>query len=179
MPSFRSMRCRVTKPSPARRRLPRLGKSCPQRVRHVLFFRRPPRTGAYMKSRYVQLSCILLFITGVLAASALARSLVLAAYFNTPSKTVLAEYAWSSSRNLFAVNQSSKNRGSISVYDIDAGRESRSSSRACNIPTLSRIMSPVASSGLMDCHRSSYYLKHIQFHLDSNSSRYLCAFSSN
>jgi hypothetical protein len=76
-----------------------------------------------MKSQYVQLSC-LLFATAVLAASALAIGDVplLAAYFSTPSKTVpVAEYAGSLSRNLFAINQSSKNRGSISVYDIDAG----------------------------------------------------------
>ena len=69
-------------------------------------------------------NCIFLFATAVLAASALAIGDVplLAAYFSTPRKTVpVAEYAGSLSRNLFAVNRSSKNRGSISVYDIDAG----------------------------------------------------------
>jgi WD40 repeat protein len=61
-----------------------------------------------------QLSCMLV----VLAASALA----IAAYFGTPGQNVpIAMYASSSSRNLYAVNQSSTNRGSISVYDIDAG----------------------------------------------------------
>ncbi len=67
-----------------------------------------------MKSQYLQLSCMLV----VLAASARA----IAAYFGTPGQNVpIAMYASSSSRNLYAVNQSSTNRGSISVYDIDAG----------------------------------------------------------
>jgi hypothetical protein len=77
-----------------------------------------------MKPHYVQPSRIFLFVTAVLAASALAiRSVpLLAAYFSASSKTVpVAGNAWSSSHNLFAVNQSSKNRGSISVYDLDAG----------------------------------------------------------
>ena len=65
-----------------------------------------------MKSRYVHLSCILV----VLAASALETS------FSTPGQNVPTPgYASSSSRNIYAVNQSSKNRGSISVYDIGAG----------------------------------------------------------
>ncbi len=72
-----------------------------------------------MKSQYV-----LLFVTAVLAAGALAIRGVplLAAYFSTPGKNLpVAGYASSSSRNLYAVNQSPKNRGSISVYDIDLG----------------------------------------------------------
>jgi hypothetical protein len=69
---------------------------------------------AHMKSQYVQLSCILI----VLAASVP----LITAYFRTPGQDVpVAVYASSSSRTLYAVNQSSKNRGSISVYDIDAG----------------------------------------------------------
>lgn len=63
----------------------------------------------HMKSKYVQLACML-----VLAASALAIRSV-------PLLATSAEYASLSARNLYAVNQSSKNRGSISIYDIDAG----------------------------------------------------------
>ena len=62
-----------------------------------------------MKSKYVQLACML-----VLAAGALAIRSV-------PLLATSAEYASLSARNLYAVNQSSKNRGSISIYDIDAG----------------------------------------------------------
>ena len=62
-----------------------------------------------MKSKYVQLACML-----VLAAGALAIRSV-------PLLATSSEYASLSSRNLYAVNQSSKNRGSISIYDIDAG----------------------------------------------------------
>jgi hypothetical protein len=51
------------------------------------------------------------------------KSVLLAsAYINTQSYAVpIAGYARSSLRALYAVNQSPKNRGSISVYDIDAG----------------------------------------------------------
>ena len=62
-----------------------------------------------MKSKYVQLACML-----VLTASALTIRSV-------PLLATSAEYASLSARNLYAVNQSSKNRGSISIYDIDAG----------------------------------------------------------
>jgi hypothetical protein len=67
-----------------------------------------------MKSQYVQLACVML------AAGALAIGCIplLVGYFTTPTS---AEYASLPSRNLYAVNQSSKNRGSISIYDIDAG----------------------------------------------------------
>jgi DNA-binding beta-propeller fold protein YncE len=60
---------------------------------------------------------LLLFVTTVLAFGALAISnvLLLADYLSTPG------YAASSSHKLYAVNQSSKYRGSISVYDIDLG----------------------------------------------------------
>ena len=40
---------------------------------------------------------------------------------SVPLLATSAEYASLSARNLYAVNQSSKNRGSISIYDIDAG----------------------------------------------------------
>src|SRR5262249_39307512 len=74
-------------------------------------FRREQLQGAstHMKSKYVQLACML-----VLAAGALAIRSV-------PLLATSAEYASLSARNLYAVNQSSKNRGSISIYDIDAG----------------------------------------------------------
>src|SRR6266496_3023097 len=73
------------------------------------------RASTHMKSQYVQLAGML-----VLAAGALAIRCVplLAGYFTTPTS---AEYASLSSRNLYAVNQSAKNRGSISIYDIDRG----------------------------------------------------------
>src|SRR5262249_12291523 len=63
----------------------------------------------HMKSKYVQLACMLVLAAGALAI----RSVPLPATFS--------ENASLSSRNLYAVNQSSKNRGSISIYDIDAG----------------------------------------------------------
>jgi hypothetical protein len=68
----------------------------------------------------VRARACLLFVT-VLVASALAIRTVplLAAYVSTSDKLVLvAGYASTSSRNLYAVNQSSKNRGSISVDDV-------------------------------------------------------------
>src|SRR5271166_4462494 len=75
-----------------------------------------------MKSQQIQFSCILLFIIGALAASCVAtgNGISLASYYNAPGKTVPIA-ARSSLRALYAVNQSSRNRGSISVYDIDAG----------------------------------------------------------
>src|SRR5262249_3789354 len=63
----------------------------------------------HVKSKYVQLACMV-----VLAAGALAIR-------GVPLLATSAEYASLSSRNLYAINQSSKNRGSISIYDIDAG----------------------------------------------------------
>jgi hypothetical protein len=52
----------------------------------------------------------------------LAGAPLLAAYFTASDKLVsVAQYISPALRNLYAVNQSSKNRGSISVYDIDAG----------------------------------------------------------
>src|SRR5262249_35362299 len=66
-------------------------------------------TSTHMKSQYVQLACML-----VLAAGALAIRSV-------PLLATSVEHAALSARNLYAVNQSSKNRGSISIYDIDAG----------------------------------------------------------
>jgi hypothetical protein len=77
-----------------------------------------------MKLQYIPVSCIFPFAIAVLAATALPIEHVplLGSYFSTPGNaTPVTGHAWSSSHNLFAVNQSSKNRGSISVYDIDAG----------------------------------------------------------
>ncbi len=77
-----------------------------------------------MKSKYVQLLCTILIVTAVLGASALGiRSVpLLSANFIASDKIVpVAGLVSPPSRNLYAVNQSSKNRGSISVYDIDAG----------------------------------------------------------
>src|SRR6516165_6527920 len=74
-------------------------------------FRREQLQGAsnHMKSKYVRLACMLVLAAGALAI----RSI--------PLLATSAEYASLSARNLYAVNQSSKNRGSISIYDIDAG----------------------------------------------------------
>jgi hypothetical protein len=61
--------------------------------------------------------------------------LLAAPYFNTPSKAIaVAGYESSSWRALYAVNQSSKNRGSISIYDIDAGHR-----LIKTIPTVSNV----------------------------------------
>jgi len=76
-----------------------------------------------MKRHYIQLLCVL-FVTAELAACALTirSGPLLAAYFITSGKHIsVAWHASSTSRNLYAVNQLSKNRGHISVYDIDAG----------------------------------------------------------
>src|SRR6266498_852981 len=68
----------------------------------------------HMASKYAQLLCVVLFVISVMGASAPAiRSVPLRAAHVTAPLSV--------SRNLYAVNQSHKNRGSISVYDIDAG----------------------------------------------------------
>jgi len=61
-----------------------------------------------MKTKYVQLACMLVLAIGALAIR------------SVPLLATSAGYA-SSARNLYAVDQSSKNRGSISIYDIDAG----------------------------------------------------------
>src|SRR5262249_944375 len=70
-------------------------------------FRREQLQGAstHMKSKYVQLACMLVLAAGVLAIR------------SVPLLATSAEYASLSARNLYAVNQSSKNRGSISIYD--------------------------------------------------------------
>jgi hypothetical protein len=72
-----------------------------------------------MKPQYIQLLWIP-FVTAVLVVCALAiRSVPLLA---ASSKDVpVVWYASSTSRNLYAVNQLSKSRGQISVYDIAAG----------------------------------------------------------
>src|SRR6266496_3093528 len=77
-----------------------------------------------MKSKYVQLLYTIPIATAVLGAGALGiRSVpLLAANFIVSDKIVpVAGLVSPASRNLYAVNQSPKNRGSISVYDIDAG----------------------------------------------------------
>jgi len=78
-------------------------------------FRREQLQGAsnHMKSKYVRLACMLVLAAGALAI----RSI--------PLLATSAEYASLSAHNLYAVNQSSKNRGSISIYDIDAGQSCR------------------------------------------------------
>jgi 6-phosphogluconolactonase (cycloisomerase 2 family) len=78
---------------------------------------------AHMKTHYIQLLCVL-FVIAVLAACVLAirSGPLLAAYFIRSGKDAsVAWHASSTSRNLYAVSQFSKNRGHISVYDIDAG----------------------------------------------------------
>jgi dipeptidyl aminopeptidase/acylaminoacyl peptidase len=72
-----------------------------------------------LKRQYIQLLWILA-VTAVLAACVLAiwNGPFLTAYFITSDKI---SYASSTSRNLYAINQITKSRGHISVYDIDAG----------------------------------------------------------
>jgi len=76
----------------------------------TLIFRREQLQGVstHMKTKYVQLACMLVLAIGALAIR------------SVPLLATSAGYA-SSARNLYAVDQSSKNRGSISIYDIDAG----------------------------------------------------------
>jgi hypothetical protein len=76
-----------------------------------------------MKPTYVQVIWAILILTAVLAASApiISTAPLLAAHFTAAGKRAqVAGYASSSVRTLYAVNQSGTNRGSISVYDIDA-----------------------------------------------------------
>jgi hypothetical protein len=72
-----------------------------------------------LKRQYIQLLWILA-VTAALAACVLAirNGPFLTAYFITSDKI---SYASSTSRNLYAINQITKSRGHISVYDIDAG----------------------------------------------------------
>jgi hypothetical protein len=72
-----------------------------------------------LKSQHVHFLCAVAFIT---VAVGLAAQITPAAHVRTSTKTPLvAANASSTSRNLYAVNQSAANRGSISVYDIDRG----------------------------------------------------------
>jgi hypothetical protein len=72
-----------------------------------------------LKSQYVHLLCTVAFVT---AGVGLAAQIILAAHSRTSTKILpVAAAASSTSRHLYAVNQSSANRGSISVYDIDRG----------------------------------------------------------
>ena len=72
-----------------------------------------------LKRQYIQLLWILA-VTAVLAACVLAirNGPFLTAYFITSDKISNAS---STSRNLYAINQITKSRGHISVYDIDEG----------------------------------------------------------
>ncbi len=79
------------------------------------------QASGHKKSKYVPLLCTTLFVTAVLGASSLAiRSVPLLAAYFVASDKIVAGYTSPVSRNLYAVNQSPKNRGTISVYDIDA-----------------------------------------------------------
>jgi hypothetical protein len=65
------------------------------------------------KSHYTRLLCAVAFVTVV----AIVAVLIPDARFTTSARTLLV----AASRTLYAVNQSSASRGSISVYDIDRG----------------------------------------------------------
>jgi hypothetical protein len=70
------------------------------------------------KFQYVHLLVAVVLVT---VGVGLAAQISGAAPSRTPTRTLLAANVSPSSRNLYAVNQSSANRGSISVYDIDRG----------------------------------------------------------
>jgi hypothetical protein len=73
-------------------------------------------------TKYRQLACVLLFVTAVLGATAVRSVPLLATHLAAPGKSAqVAGYVLPPWRSLYAVNQSQKNRGTISVYDIDAG----------------------------------------------------------
>jgi DNA-binding beta-propeller fold protein YncE len=72
-----------------------------------------------LKSQCVPLLCIVTFVTvGVKLAAQISE----AGHFRALTKALaVAANASSTSRKLYAVNQSAANRGSVSVYDIDRG----------------------------------------------------------
>src|SRR6266487_3576962 len=73
-------------------------------------------------TQYRQLACVLLFVTAVLGATVVRSVPLLATHLAAPGKNAqVAGYVLPSLRSLYAVNQSQLNRGTISVYDIDAG----------------------------------------------------------
>jgi hypothetical protein len=71
-----------------------------------------------MKPRYIQLLCVLIVATGM--AGIISVTVGVPLLGAASRHLAIVEYT-SSARYLYAVNQSSKDRGSISVYDIDAG----------------------------------------------------------
>jgi len=76
-----------------------------------------------LKSQYACLFCAVVFVTVVTVDARL-----------TALNPLVAANAWSPSRTLYAVNQSSAARGSISVYDID-----RKHNLLKTIPTVSNV----------------------------------------
>ncbi|MGA8699706.1 MAG: hypothetical protein WB689_38945, partial [Xanthobacteraceae bacterium] len=69
-------------------------------------------------TQYARLLCAVAFVAVVVSV---AVRLPADAHFTTATRTLLVAAASSTSRTLYAVNQSSATRGSISVYDIDRG----------------------------------------------------------
>jgi hypothetical protein len=67
-----------------------------------------------MASQYTRLLCAAAFVTVVTIVAVLIPA---DARFTTSARTLVV----AASRTLYAVNQSSASRGSISVYDIDHG----------------------------------------------------------
>jgi hypothetical protein len=99
-----------------------------------------------MESRYFQLFCILVVTAGVAGITPTVRGVPLpAANFGTSSRKVaVVEDTSSASRYLYAVNQSSNNRGSISVYDIDAGH--RPTKTIQTVPSIGDVRGVVANA---------------------------------
>jgi hypothetical protein len=72
-----------------------------------------------LKSQYVPLLCTVTFVT---VGVGLAAQISEAGHFRTLTKALaVAANASSTSRKLYAVNQSTASRGSVSVYDIERG----------------------------------------------------------
>src|SRR5262245_37405691 len=71
-----------------------------------------------MKSQYIYLLLAVAFAT---VSVGVAAQMIGAAQLRTSTSILIAANVPSASRNLYAVNQSSANRGSISVYDINRG----------------------------------------------------------
>jgi hypothetical protein len=99
-----------------------------------------------MKSSCTQLLCILIVATGVASIISVTMGLpLLGSDINTSSRNVaVVEYASSTFRYLYAANQSSKDRGSISVYDIDAGH--RLIKTIQTVPSVSDVRGVAASA---------------------------------
>lgn len=98
---------------------------------------------------------LLCLVTFVAAASALTAQFTLSAHSGTSTTILLIGADASLTRALYAVNQSSANRGSISVYDIDRGhRLVRSLETVPNVGDVRGVAASAATGKLYVAYRT-------------------------